>query len=162
MGVIRWIYQEGAGLWWECRYIMIGETIANIGLNICLCRIWGVTGIVLATVLSVFVTNFFFCPEQLFRFYFKNGKLKKYWMDHAGYALTMIVSAIVSWFVCSSLLPMGMALDGGLIKGLICFAGRLIICSVISVGIYWCVWHRTERYNRAVRWLGRLKNTSFM
>ena len=48
-GAINWAYVMGAGLWYECRFIMIGESIANIVLNIALCRFMGVTGIVLAT-----------------------------------------------------------------------------------------------------------------
>ena len=30
MGDMRWVYAEAAGLWWECRYYMIVETVVNI------------------------------------------------------------------------------------------------------------------------------------
>jgi hypothetical protein len=35
-GDIRWVYHEGAGLWYESRFIMIGEAVVNIVLNILL------------------------------------------------------------------------------------------------------------------------------
>ena len=76
-GAIQWLYHQGAGLWYECRYIMISEAAANIVLNIVLCRVMGVFGIVLATVISVFAANFLQCPQVLFNQYFKNGKLKE-------------------------------------------------------------------------------------
>ena len=66
-GDIRWVFHEGAGLWYECRFITIGETIANLVLNILLCSVWGIAGIVYATVITVFVTNMLLFPEVLFR-----------------------------------------------------------------------------------------------
>ena len=152
-GDIRWVYHEGAGLWWECRYIMIGEAAANVVLNILLCRIWGVAGIVLATVLSVFVTNCLLCPALLFRLYFRNGKLREYWMDHICYSLTALLTAVCSWLICSWLLPESLAVSGGPAACAVCLAGRLIICSLTAAAVFWAVWHKSERYIGAAKWL---------
>lgn len=38
MGDLRWIYFEGAGLWWKALYIVIAEIICNIVLNIVLAK----------------------------------------------------------------------------------------------------------------------------
>ena len=84
-GDIRWVYHEGAGLWYECRFYMIGEAIANIVLNIVLCKVMGVLGILLATVITVFTTNCFLCPSVLFKKYFGNGKMKEYLTGHLAY-----------------------------------------------------------------------------
>ena len=65
-GDIRYVYQEGAGQWYEYRFVMLGEAVANVILNIVLCKVFGLLGIVLATVITVFVTNMFFCPRILF------------------------------------------------------------------------------------------------
>ena len=144
-GDIRWVYHEGARLWWECRFIMIGEAAANIVLNILLCRIWGVTGVVIATVLSVFVTNCLLCPALLFRQYFRNGRLYEYWMDHLCYLLTALLTAAGSFLLCSRLLPQSMALSGGPAACAVCLAGRLIICSLTAAAVFWVIWHRSER-----------------
>ena len=152
-GAISWVYHQGAGLWWEDRYVMIGECIANIILNIALCKLLGVIGIVLATVISVFFTNFVFCPKVIFREYFKNGKLKEYLSDHGCYAVTMLLSAGVSWLLCESLLPMK---DAGTVGGIICIIGRLAVCTGISVGFFWLIWHKSERYSQAKGWLRRM------
>ena len=42
-GDIRWVYQEGRGLWYESRFIMIGEAAVNLVLNVLLCRAMGVS-----------------------------------------------------------------------------------------------------------------------
>lgn len=143
-GDIRWVYHEGAGLWYECRFIMFGEAIANIVLNVLLCKIMGVFGIVLATIISVFITNCILCPRLIFKVYFKSRKLTEYWFDHLSYTVTMVVSCVLSWMMCE------MMLQG---TGFVVLAGRLLICSAISAVVFWFVWHKSDRYEIAVRWI---------
>lgn len=154
-GDIRWVYHEGAGLWYESRFIMIGEAAGNIVLNILLCKTMGIFGIVLATVISVFITNMLFCPELLFRLYFKNGKLTEYWRDHAAYACTMLITAGISWLVCEKSMTVAMA-ENGIMTGVLCLGGRLLVCTVLSAVIFWIIWHRNERYNKAIRWMKKM------
>lgn len=146
-GAINWAYVMGAGLWYECRFIMIGESIANIVLNIVLCKYMGVTGIVLATIISVFATNCVFVPKMLFNGFFKNGKLKEYWIDHLLYTTTMLLTAAISWLACENLLP-GTGI-GVLIR-------RGLICTFISLAVFWLLWHKSERYGKAVSWIKKM------
>ena len=146
-GDIRWVYHEGAGLWYESRYIMIGEAAVNIILNVSLCRVMGILGIILATVISVFITNVFFCPRILFNLYFQNGKLKEYLIDHVLYALTMLLTAGASWGMCECLLPIRMIEGREVVSCIICLGGRLVLCSVASVFMFWMIWSRSRRYN---------------
>lgn len=154
-GDIRYVYHEGKGLWFESRCIMIGEAIVNIVLNISLCKILGVFGIVLATVISVFITNNFFFPRLLFKLYFRNEKLKEYWMDHLFYSVVMIVSATASWCICETIVPLNMA-GNGIMPSVVCLGGRLIICTVISTLVFWLIWHRSDRYKKAVGWMRKM------
>ena len=155
-GDIRWVYHEAAGLWWETWPVLLGESIANIVLNVILCKYWGVMGIVLATVLSVFTTNCLLCPAQMFRLYFGKEKLKEYWTDHAYYAFTMLLSAVVSWLLCESIFPDDMN-DGILLNGFICLGGRLLVCTVVSFAVFWIIWHRSRKYSDAKQWILKLK-----
>lgn len=155
-GDIRYVYHEGKGLWYESRFIMIGEAAVNIVLNISLCRALGVFGIVLATVISVFITNFFFCPILLFKLYFQNGKLKEYWTDHVLYSLTMVLTAGTSWFLCEYLFPMTMINHRYIGNCMLCLGGRLIFCTIISVLLFWGIWYKSERYHSAVRWTRKM------
>ena len=138
-GDIRWVYHEGAGLWYECRFIMLGEVIANIILNIVLCKL-----IVLATLISVFATNCLFCPWLIFNVYFKNKKLMEYWSDHACYAGTMIISCVLSLLICKEMFYG---------TGIAVLTGRLIVCSVTSIVVFWLMWNRSNRYKRALQWM---------
>ena len=152
-GDIRWVYHEGKGLWYESRYIMIGEAAINIILNIALCKAMGVLGIVLATVISVFVTNFIFCPRLLFNLYFRNGKLHEYLKDHISYAVTMLLTAGISWLICEGFLPMSMAERSSVLNCILCLGGRLLICCASSAVVFWIIWHKSERFTGTVKWL---------
>ena len=155
-GDIRWVYHEAKGLWYESRFVMIGEAVVNIILNIVLCKMMGVLGIVLATVVSVFITNFIFCPRLLFKLYFKNDKLHEYWKDHISYAVTMLLSAVISWLVCEGFLPVDMVEGQKLWNCVFCLGGRLLICTVSAVVVFWLIWHKSERYSKAWKWLWRV------
>ncbi len=155
-GDIRYVYHEGNGMWYESRFIMIGEAAVNIVLNIVLCKVMGVLGIVLATVISVFITNCFFCPELLFRLYFRNGKLKEYWTDHILYTISMLVTAVSGWFVCEMILPLSMVDERETVNCILCLGGRLLFCTLISIIIFWLVWHRSKRYGIAAEWVKKM------
>lgn len=71
MGDVKAIYQEATGLWWQNRYRAIGEIILNIILNIWLIHIWGVSGVVIATVFSLLIVNFGLGSHIVFKYYFK-------------------------------------------------------------------------------------------
>ena len=156
-GAICWVYHEGAGLWWEDRFIMIGEAVANVVLNIVLCKWLGVLGIILATVVSVFMTNLILLPRMIFREYFRNGKLIEFWKDHAGYTLTMALSAGMSWVACEKLLPMGIM--EGAAGSVLCIAGRILVCSAVFGVTFFLLWRRSERFGTAAEWVKRIRKT---
>lgn len=152
-GDIRWVYHEGAGLWYEGRPILVGETVANVILNIVLCRTLGLLGIVLSTEITVFATNLVFFPKLLFERYFQNGMLREYLQNHALYAATMLVSACTSWLICENALPMGLFADGSIVSGVIALCGRLAICTMASASVFWLAWHRSKMYGIARGWM---------
>lgn len=94
MGDIRALFVDAAGLWWEQRWRAIAETLANLVLNIALGWYFGVWGIVVATLISLFFINFCWGSRIVFDCYFKNGKAGEYYRDHAIYfgVMSMVVS----------------------------------------------------------------------
>ena len=76
-------------------------------------------------------------------------------MDHISYLTTMLLTAGTSWLICDLILPLSMAEIRGW-TGFSCLGGRLVICSSLSVAIFWFLWHRSERYKQAVGWMKKL------
>lgn len=153
MGDMRWIYHQGAGLWWKARYIVIAEIVCNVVLNILLAKCWGVLGIILATLISLFFVNFIGGAWILFKEYFQNGKLHEFFADQAKYFLVTAVVGVVCFFVCE-MLTVGIG-TGNLDKGVeaLYLLLRLLICTVVTVLLYYLVYHRSAQYQEAKDWL---------
>ena len=145
MGDMRWVYFEGAGLWWKARYYALAEALVNICLNVVLAKYFGVLGIILATLISLFFIDFIFSARILFRQYYRNGKLGEFFGDHARYFLVTLLLAFPSIYVCNLITVSG-------VLGLLL---RLLVCTVCSVAGYFLLYHRTARYQDAMDWIRR-------
>lgn len=115
---IRNVYFIARGLWWEGRWRYILETVANFILHFIGAKYFGLAGILLATILTMFLINFLYGTSILYKHYFTNAKMFKYLLRHLVYfGVTLIVCA-VTYSVCSLLPSMGII--NLLIKAVIC------------------------------------------
>ncbi len=150
-GDMRWIYHQGAGLWWKARYFVIAEIICNVVLNILLAKYWGVLGIIVATLISLFFINFIGGAWVLFKEYFQNGKLHEFFADQAKYFLVTAAVGVVCFFVCEMVATgTGISNKGVEVLNLLL---RLLICTVVTVLLYHLVYHHSAQYQEAKDWL---------
>lgn len=148
---IRITYVSAAGLWWENRYRSLAETIANIVLNYIFVKIWGVYGIVLATVIPLIVINFFLGGKILFKYYFTEYKINNYLKDNFVYAIITLVAAAITWNITKLVNVYGFS--GLIVKGIIC-------CFIPNI-LFFLVYFRTRKFNMAKDWvLKKLKRNS--
>lgn len=153
MGDMRWVYSEGAGLWWQGRYIALAEIILNLFLNVLLVQYWGVLGIIAATLFSLFFVNFICSAQILFRCYFRNNRLHEFFTDHARYFTVTAGIAFLCHYLCARIFSgLGESVFCTGIPGL---GLRFIICTAISVAGYFLVYHRSGQYRDAADWLMR-------
>lgn len=143
MGVVRGVYSDAAGLWWENRYRAIIETIVNLILNYVLVKYFGILGIVVATLISLLVINFGFGSQIVFKYYFKNKKLHEYFMYQMYYAFVTFVLGGTTYYIANSI-----KMDG--VAGL---ALKFLICCCVPNILYVLVYHRTNEYKIAVPWI---------
>jgi len=151
MGDIRWIYHQGAGLWWKARHIVIAEIVCNVVLNILLAKYWGVLGIILATLISLFFINFIGGAWILFKEYFQNGKLHEFFADQAKYFLITTAVGAVCYFVCETV-AVGTGISHKVVEALYLLI-RLVICTIVTILLYYLVYHRSAQYRDAKDWL---------
>ena len=95
MGDIRAVYVQAKGIWWENRFRAIAEAVLNVVLNYVLGKYWGVFGIIVATLISLFFINFCYGSHLIFKYYFVNQKIRKYYCSHAVYALVTSVACVI-------------------------------------------------------------------
>ena len=121
----------------------ICETVANIILNYILVRIWGVYGIVLATIIPLVLINFGFGAQVLFKHYFTEEKISKYFIDNLSYAVVTIISAIVTFKVTTFIGEYTVV--NLFIRG--------IVCCILPNILLWIAYFRTLKFKMAKEWV---------
>lgn len=143
LGDIRSMYLDGAGIWWETRWQMIGETGCNIVLNFFLVMICEVHGIILATIISLLIFEFGVGTFIVFKNYFKNGKLREYYKDNFIFISVTTIVAFLTVCLCEFV-------PGSTLTRLIC---RGAICCILPIILYLLFYCKTKLYYDAISWL---------
>lgn len=144
MGDMVFLYRTAAGLWWEDRIRPVVEAVANITLNFLLVKLWGIHGVILATIITLIGINFIWGAKILFHFYFKRS-MTEYLVIQIKQVLITVVTSALLVYICS-FLPYGIV--GFIIRGGICV-------SVPNV-IYWFIYRKTEIFAEAFGFAKRI------
>ena len=128
MNNIRNQYISGTGIWWKLKISYIVEAVANLILNFILGKYFGITGVLLATIITIFVFNYLQRNTILFKCYFKNSSYIKYLLEQFYYAIFAIVAVVISYSLCERTKMND-------IWGLIIRGGIALVVSGIILGI---------------------------
>lgn len=139
MNNIRNQFVSGTGIWWKLKYSNIGEAVGNIVLNLVLGKLFGITGILLATIITIFVFNFLWRTKVLFQNYFHGMSLSEYLRNHGYWAIGVAIAALITWNICSMIKVHAMI--ALVINGLIC----MVVPNMIMLLLY----GRTKQFANA-------------
>ena len=148
MNNIRNQFVSGTGIWWKLKYSNIGEALGNIILNLVLGKLFGITGIILATIITIVVFNFWWRTEVLFKTYFVGMSLKEFLKNHGYWIVCVLIAAVVTWGLCS--LIQVNAVVQLFING--------IICVIVPNGILLLMFWRTKQFQNAKQFVGNMLN----
>ena len=148
IGNIRAVYSDAAGLWWESRYRAIGETVANIVLNIVLGKLFGIFGIILATIISILVINFGYGSMIVFRYYFRDKNVKEYFKYQFKYALVTIIVCIITYGICS-LVKTNLIIE---------FIIKALICGTFPILLYYIIYRKNENLDYVKNLIKEIKD----
>lgn len=126
MNGIRNAYFNALGLWWAGRWIAVGEAASNLILNVLLGKAIGVTGVLLATIVTMVAINYLCNTKLLFSEYFHVG-LGRYLWDRLVYTLIATVSCCIS-YACARNLS-GFQGIGGLLR--IFFVDSVVVAAIV-------------------------------
>ena len=129
------LYLNAAGLWLEMKWAYIGSAILNIVMNLVLCHYFAVTGIIMATLISSFISGFIWQLLVIFKSYFKR-KATGYLVKQFLYFALAAAVAGLSYFL-TSLVPF---------EGIIGLIVRGVICLCISFLVIVLLFRKTEQY----------------
>ena len=137
LGDIRSMYASANGQWWEQRYRAIGETILNLVLNITLGRFFGVHGIIIATIISLFLCNYLWSAGITFKLYFSPGRKKDYYTYQGKQSIVNLIACLMTYGLCEMIkvdnLPM-------------LFLIRVIICLIVPNAMFYTIYRKSDRF----------------
>lgn len=112
------LYKDACGLFWEGKYRPIASAILNLGLSLLLVQFYGISGVVLGTILSRFLTTWWFDANLVHRKAFEKSPVG-YFFRYLRSMLIVVCTAfiiypIVNLFVVDSWFLW-------ILKGCICF-----------------------------------------
>lgn len=122
---VRHAYFGALGYWWKAKWIYISELLLNIVLNIILGRFLGVAGILIATIFTDLVLEYYLVNNVLFRDYFGQGK-SRYYADRMVYTVIALVTCGISYYICNRVI---------LYEGISGIIIRLAVCTFTVVAI---------------------------
>lgn len=132
-----YLYLSGTGMWWELRWTYIWSTVCNLVLNVVLCKLWGTTGIILATFIATFVFGFVWQCRIVFKNYFKMST-KEYHLKHVVYFSIGIIIAAITYCLCSLVCS----------DGLLGLFERGIICVILPSSLMFVCFRKMEMFER--------------
>lgn len=142
-------YIAATGIWWECKWIYLFETLCNLVLNILLGFLFGVAGIIIATIISVLFINYFFTTRKLFKIYFKEIPLYKFLKKNVLYFFVTITIAAISFISIQLICNM---IKGEISVYLEMFI-KTIICVVVPNLLYYIFYKNLSICKRTFAWL---------
>ena len=130
------IFIDTTGLFWQIRWKSLFEAGINLFFSIALAS-WinlGILGIVLGTLISNLLTNFWWEPYVVFKYYFQKPFIifiQEYTIYFMVFVVTVAFSAVIECFIQESFV------------GLLC-CGTISV--VISLLVFTLVFHKREEY----------------
>ncbi len=95
---IRSVYSEAAGLWWYFRYFAIAELITNVLLMVILGYVFGVNGILIANIITTFLTSFIGITMVAYRKMFQCSA-KRYYLQNTIYGIVTFIGCILIYLL---------------------------------------------------------------
>lgn len=142
------VYKDAAGIWWEDRFRPYVCMVVNVVLNITLVQVIGISGIILSTVFSLFIS----IPWEnytIFKYVFHRSS-KPYYGKMALSAVTMLLAGTVTFWICSLLGT-----------GIPAFLLRMCVCVIVPNAVFALCSCRRPEFGDAVTMVRRILKRQF-
>lgn len=145
MNNIRNLYVNGAGLYWELRLWFILEAVGNIVLNLVLGYFFGVTGIILATIITIFVCNFITRTNVLFKVYFKKSPMGFY-RKHLIWFGVFVLNCAITYGLCAFIT----------VDGLLGLFLKAAVCVIVPNIVFFALYCKTSMFKESAAFVRRV------
>ena len=143
------LYKDGAGLWWKGRYRTVIEAIMNLILNFLLGWLYGVNGIILATIISMAIMTLGYGGYINFKYYFTDESFLKYVFVTLAQFFVICFAAALAYVICN-VIRVNILLD---------LVIRLFVAVCVPLGVYWLIYRKTKYYSEAKKFICSILKT---
>lgn len=128
--LIRSIYTQALGMWWQLRYLSMADIFVNIFVNFVLVKFCGVYGIIGATILDIVFVSIPWTTYYLFKDYFGRQYYFKYLCSYIRYFLVMLIVGGITGIITSMIIIDSMIVEL-CVKSVLCiFVPNLLYLAV--------------------------------
>ena len=139
IGNVTYTYREAAGLWWQDKYRPLVESLFNLIFNFILVLKFGVSGVVLSTILSMLLVNIPWASYILYKHYFKKS-CKEYLKKIFVNIILMCIISIFTYFIC-------FLFKNHIHNYVYMLIMNGIICLIVPNLIYYLIYFNSKEFN---------------
>lgn len=129
------MYRDATGMFKQTKYIFLTTAFINLILSIILGKIWGLTGILAATLIARLCTNFWFEPFVIYKHYFKRN-ICEYFVNQIVRIIFIAILVGLYSFIFN-FIPLNIGT----------FLIESVVCGVGSIIAIWLYIRRKEEYS---------------
>ena len=130
-------YYNAVGLWWHGKIMTSAEAFFNLILNYLLGKYLGITGILLATIMTT-IFSFIYIVALIYKYYFNEFKISDCYKMHIKLFVITLFNTIITYKFCS-------IIHG---SGLFSFLLKCLICLIAPNAIYWIIYRNSNYYSQ--------------
>lgn len=94
-------FRTSMGLFQQAKYRPVAGMIINIIVSVALVNVWGISGVLMGTIASDWLTFMWFDPLILHKYGFKNGvSVKRYYGKFLKYFFVVLFTGLLDYLIC--------------------------------------------------------------
>lgn len=139
------LYKDAGGVWHKDRFRPLISGILNLILNLCLVNFIGIYGILLSTIISVYLVSAPWIIHNVLTIIFKKCE-REYYRILLKYSLAILLAVCATYILCSFI-------NLGNIMTLIL---RILICGIIPNILFYLMFRKTNEFRKSVQIIKRI------
>lgn len=128
-------FKNAKGLYWQNKFMPLGESLINIAASVALVKSFGVAGVLLGTIISSVFTCVWIEPRVLYKYGFKKSP-KEYYIRYVKYLVVFGVIMSVTWGANSIIKS----------DNIITFMVKCVISGILPSLIMIILFHKTDEF----------------
>lgn len=139
------LYKDAGGVWHKDRFRPLISGVLNLVLNLCLVNFIGLYGIILSTIISVYLVSAPWIIHNVLTIIF-HKRASEYYHVILKYLLVICLVAFITAWICSFIN----------FHSALTLVVRMVICCVVPNTVYILIFRKTDEFKRSIQILKRM------